>query len=64
VVAVSSTAIERPEDRAGDRRQIGKPAALPNGLDVAGPDDHGLAQRSEVDFLGVHGSNHSIGGDE
>src|SRR5437588_11757049 len=43
-----ATALERPEDRAGDGRQIGKPAALAIRLNMAGPDDHGLAQRTEV----------------
>ena len=40
---------ERPERRAVDRRQIGQPAAVRRGFDVAGPGDGGAAQCGKVD---------------
>src|SRR5882757_7116177 len=56
-----ATQVERPKNRAGNGREIGNPAALAVGFDVAGPGNEGLTQRSEINALGVDRSDSAAG---
>ena len=59
-----AAAVERPEERAAHRREVGQPAALLIGLDVAGPGDRRAAEHGEVDRLVVDRPDRPVGLDQ
>src|SRR3954447_7702345 len=52
-----TAALERPENGSVDGRQVGEPAAILIGFDVAGPGDADFPQLAQVNLLGVERSD-------
>src|SRR3954466_5274078 len=55
-----ATQVERPKNRPGNGREIGNPAALAVGFDMAGPGDVVLTELSEIDLLTVDGPYRAV----
>ena len=56
-----TSTVERAENGAADRPQIGEPPSLGVRLDMAGPADDGGAEVVKVDVLGVDGPDGAVG---